>query len=239
MRFHLVLLLLCLQIVSTNCASARPTSAPAKTVAKPAIVTAKEWGSKPQPIPADRKHTPRFITIHHAGVLWKGVRPPVEMVRNMQSWGQKEKNWPDLPYHFMIGPDGTIFEGRALEYEPESNTKYPLQGHVGVELIGNFEEQRMSPQQLESLVRLVAHLCDTLQIAPTEIAGHRDRAVNQTTCPGKDLYRYITDGQIQSWVGEILAERTVRVTPREALAGGPTEIVPLTVAATQPAAAGK
>jgi hypothetical protein len=101
-------------------------SAAAK-VAKPALVTREEWGSQPQAIPEARKHTPQFITIHHAGVNWKPGRDPAELVRNMQKWGQREKSWPDLPYHFMIAPDGRIFEARKLEYEPESNTKYDLQ----------------------------------------------------------------------------------------------------------------
>src|SRR6266513_83590 len=81
-------------------------------VQKPPIVSAKEWGSAPQPIPDSRKQTPQYVTIHHAGVLWEAKVPPATFVKNMQSWGQREKKWPDLPYHFLIAPDGTIFEGR-------------------------------------------------------------------------------------------------------------------------------
>src|SRR5213075_877704 len=89
---------------------------------KPPTVTREQWGSQPQPIPDSRRHTPQFITIHHAGVPWKPGRDPADFVRNMQTWGQREKHWPDLPYHFMIAPDGRIFEARPIQYEPESNT---------------------------------------------------------------------------------------------------------------------
>ena len=120
-------------------------AAAAEPAPRPAIVSAAEWGSKPQPIPAARKHTPKFVTIHHAGVLWKAQVTPDVFVRNMQSWGQQEKGWPDLPYHFLIAPDGTMYEGRPLAFEPESNTKYPLAGNIGVEMMGNFEEPASRP----------------------------------------------------------------------------------------------
>src|SRR4051795_8407041 len=84
----------------------------AAVVARPAIVSAEEWGSKPEPIPAERKHVPKFITIHHAGVLYKAGTDPAKSVRDLQAYGQKEKHWPALPYHFLIAPDGRIFAGR-------------------------------------------------------------------------------------------------------------------------------
>src|SRR5215216_3890704 len=95
-----------------------------KKVVRPEIVAGKEWGSKPLAIDASRKHVPKFITIHHAGVLWKAGDDPVKKLQGLQVYGQKEKGWPDVPYHFLIAPDGRIFEGRAAEYEPDTNTSY-------------------------------------------------------------------------------------------------------------------
>ena len=197
-------------------------SAVSADVEKPPIVSAAQWGSTPQPIPEARKHTPKYVTIHHAGVFVKSTTDPAKFVKNMQSWGQRDKKWPDLAYHFLIAPDGRIFEGRSLEYEPESNTKYPLQGHIGVELMGTFDKQRMTPKQLDSLVKLTAWLCQTQHIDPADIAGHNDRAQGQTSCPGADLYRYIKDGKIQSWVTDMLAGKAVEVKELPALPDGPT-----------------
>jgi hypothetical protein len=53
------------------------------------IVTREEWKSNPDPIPDDRKHTPRFITLHHAGVLWTNSQTPEQFIRNMQAWGKR------------------------------------------------------------------------------------------------------------------------------------------------------
>ena len=196
-----------------------------RPVEKPPIVTREQWGSEPQPMPDSRKHVPKYITIHHAGEDWKAGRDPAVYVKNRQKWGQREKGWPDLAYHFLIAPDGRIFEARSTEYEPESNTKYDLQGHIGVELMGNFETQRPSRQQIESCVKLVAWLCQEKKIDPSQIAGHRDRAKDQTVCPGKDFYRYLESGQFVGWVKETLAGKTPQVDPGPPLEGGPTVVV--------------
>lgn len=220
-----------LVLVMIGCATANEktdASAPAtQPVQKPAIVPASDWNSTPDPIGDERKHTPKYITIHHAGVLWTNKATPPTMIKNMQTWGKKEKKWPDVPYHFLIGPDGTIYEGRSLEYEPDTNTKYEVSGHIGVELMGNFEEQRMSEAQLNSLVNVTAWLAQEFKIDPPNIGGHKDAAPDQTTCPGKDLYRYIVDGTIAKWTTAMRAGEQPEIVYREALPDGPMEIITL------------
>jgi len=202
---------------------------------KPAIVSATDWGSKPQPIPDERKQaTLQWITIHHAGETWATKIEPDQFVRNMQAWGQKEKNWPDLPYHFLIAPDGRIFEGRSIAYEPESNTKYGLSGNIGVEMMGNFEVQRPSPQQLQSCVKLVAWLAQEHKIDMEHIRGHKDAAPGQTDCPGKDFFRYLQDGTFRKWVEATMRGETPEVKPGEPLEGGPTVQIPTTRPTSQP-----
>lgn len=214
---------------------------PAKVPRPAKFVSAKDWGSDPDPIPDSRKHTPKYVTLHHAGVLWTNDRDPVEFVRNMQSWGKRRPEieppprntyWPDLPYHFLIAPDGKIFEGRSLDYEPESNTKYELAGHIGVELMGNFEEQRPSPAQVESAVRLAAWLVAKHDLKLGAISTHARVANGQTSCPGRDFARYFEDGQFQKWVARVLAGEEPRIELGSPLEGGPTELITETKSAT-------
>ena len=214
-------LLICSLLSVASVASAQTTK-PSPRVEKPPIVSAKEWDSAPQPIPESRKHTPKYITIHHAGVFVRSTTDPAKFVKNMQSWGQREKKWPDLAYHFLIAPDGRIFEGRDIAYEGETNTKYPLRDQVQVELMGDFTKQRMSPKQLNSLVKLTSWLCAEYSIDPILMGGHNDRAPRQTSCPGTDLYRYIQDGQLTKWVGAIVKGQPANVKERPALPDGPT-----------------
>lgn len=192
------------------------------------MVSRAQWGSKPMPIPESRRQVPAWVTLHHAGVVWK-VGDPAEFVRRMQSWGQNRPKlekppmdtfWPDLPYHFLIAPDGRIFEGRPVEYEPESNTAYDLKGNIGVELMGDFNFQRPSPAQLRAAAALTAWLLAEHEIGLDHVRGHRDAAPGQTDCPGKDLYRYLEDGSFKAWV------RGADVRPGPALPGGPAVVVP-------------
>jgi hypothetical protein len=204
---------------------------PPPPVEKPTIITAQEWGSEPDPIPDDRRHRPRFITIHHAGVTWTEDDEPVRRLRGLQAWGKRDRNWPDIPYHFMIAPDGRVFEGRSLEYEPETNTNYDVRGHIGVHLWGNFGEQRVSREQLESAVRLIAWLSQEHEIPTETIRGHMDHA--STGCPGKDLYRYIEQSLVRQWVDQALAGEDPDVELLPPLPDGPLEMIPQP-AATRP-----
>lgn len=223
--------LLAVNMVCPNVASlaVAKVSLPGK-VSAPPIVTGAQWGSKPRPIPDSRKQVPVWITIHHAGEIWKAGQDPAQFVRNMQIFGQnrpfKEKPprntyWPDLPYHFLIAPDGRIFEGRPIQYEPESNTKYPLKGNICVEMMGDFNVQRPSVAQLRSCVHLTAWLRDKYHIDNAHVRTHEDAAPGQTDCPGKDFYRYFLDGQFKRWVNASMDGHSPEVIPGPALKGGP------------------
>lgn len=219
------------------------TTAVAQNAAPPPVprperyVTREAWGSMPDPIPATRKHTPKWITIHHAGVLWTNTSTPEMSIRNLQAYGKKRPQiekpprntyWPDLPYHFLIAPDGRIFEGRPIEYEPETNTMYSLAGNVGVELMGDFEKQRPSPAQLDSVVRLTAWLMRQHKIEIEQVRTHRDAAPGQTTCPGRDFYRYFLDGHFRKWVNAVLRAEDPKIDPGPPLPAeppGPTEVI--------------
>ena len=218
---------LCLaMLLLVSCATAaHGDKSKAQKVERPPIVPASAWESTPQPMADSRKHTPKYVTIHHAGVEYKIGTDPVKFVKNMQIWGQRDKNWPDVPYHFLIAPDGRIIEGRSMEYEPDTNTRYELQGHIGVEMMGSFQSQRVSPQQLDSIVKLVAWICQKYNIPLDAIAGHNDVAPKQTTCPGKDFYRYLEDGQFKKWVKLTMEGKDPKIDPGPPLPGGPTVIV--------------
>jgi hypothetical protein len=221
MRIHAALLSL---LIATICFADG-------TAVKPDITTREQWGSKPDPIPDSRKQVPVWITIHHAGELWTNKHPAVEFVRNMQTWGKKRPQleqpprntyWPDLPYHFLIAPDGEIFEGRDIQYEPESNTNYSVNGNIGIEMMGNFEAQRPSLAQVKSCVKLTAWLSQQYKISSDHIRTHRDAAPGQTTCPGADFYRYIQSGDFLKWVAQAAEGKDPQIDLGPPLPKGPT-----------------
>lgn len=101
------------------------------------------------------------------------------------------KGWPGIGYHFMIDKAGTIFKCNSIDvvcYNVENqNTKT-----IGICLIGNFEKQKPTPEQIASLKWLIDALRGVVGELP--IFGHQDKKA--TTCPGKYLYRLIVDNEI-------------------------------------------
>ena len=69
--------------------------------------------------------------------------------------------------------------------------------------MGNFEEQEVSEEQLESLINLIAYCCGRYQISAGTIASHKDYS-NQTVCPGKNLYQYLENNYIKNEVKKII-----------------------------------
>ncbi len=184
-----------LLIAATAIALLFPTAAQAQ----PAITPAAAWGSTPKPFPDRMRQTPKLIVLHHEGVAWKPGTDPKSKLKKLQTWGLAEKGWLDVPYHYAIAPDGQILEGPDIHYRPDSNTNYNLDGVLNVELMGNFETDKVTPDQLESLVSLLAYLCQEYGIDPDSLTSHRLQAPGQTVCPGEHLQRYL-DGPLKDWV---------------------------------------
>lgn len=178
--------------------------------AQPAqFVPRQQWGSEPAEISDELLHEPERITLHHSGVLWKEGDDAFKKIKALQSWGQREKHWPDLPYHFLIDPEGRVFEGRELRYRPESNTDYELRGVVNVHLWGDFEQQSVTLAQLRATVELLAWLRQTRGLE--KLQTHRQAAPGQTTCPGRDLVRYLEEGLLQRWIEQSCDGQTPQV----------------------------
>lgn len=168
----------------------------------PTIIPRSDWNAlAPRPY---TKQTPSRFTIHHSAVVFDRDRDAAQHIANTQSWGMGEaRNWADIPYHFIIAPNGDIFEGRDPFTEGESNTSYDTAGHLQINLLGNFNEQDPTEEQLQSLVRLIAWAHEKYDIPTATIKAHRDFA--QTACPGEGLYRLVEEGTIREKAENLIA----------------------------------
>jgi hypothetical protein len=158
------------------------------------ILPRSAWNAlEPRPF---RSHIPSRITVHHEGTKLEITDDAAKKIRNIQSWGMgKDRNWADIPYHFLVAPDGTIYEGRNVFTVGETATEYDPAGHLLITCLGNLEVQEVPALQLESLVKLIAYTSKKYKIDISTLATHRDHSA-QTTCPGKNLYAYFQDGTI-------------------------------------------
>jgi hypothetical protein len=182
-----------------NCSSAKKMS---ETIPAITIVPRSGWNATdPKPY---KEHVPVKITIHHEGTKLEMKDDAAKKIMNIQRWGMgPDRNWADIPYHFLIAPDGTIYQGRNVYTAGETATEYDPSGHLLITCLGNLEQQEVPEQQLSSLIKLIAYCCKKYKLPLETLASHRDHST-QTTCPGKNLYQYLQNGYIKKEVKKLL-----------------------------------
>lgn len=141
----------------------------------------------------ERKST-EVIVIHHAGFPDGDKDSSAEEIHKFH---QEVNGWAGIGYHYVIRKDGTIEQGRkplaigAHAYQHNKNS-------VGICVAGNFELVKVPTVQMDSLKLLTAWLCHKYKLNPMQkgvIVGHRD--LNDTSCPGNNLYKKI--GEIKRY----------------------------------------
>ena len=145
-------------------------------------------------------HRITHVTLHHTGSP-EPLRPtddPREKLRGLQSWGARDRNWWDVPYHYLIDLEGRIYEGRDYHFMGETNTTYDPEGHFLISIIGNYARQEPTQAQLESIADLMAWALSEFDLPIDRIGGHYNYA--ETTCPGKELRKYLEDGTFRRMV---------------------------------------
>ncbi|HEY0590348.1 MAG TPA: N-acetylmuramoyl-L-alanine amidase, partial [Thermoanaerobaculia bacterium] len=118
-------------------------------------------------------------------------------------------NWDDIGYHWLIDPNGVIYEGRAggdgvIGAHFSCRNSYT----AGIALLGTFTSVKPTDAALASLTRLAGEVTARWGIDPgafvyhtpsklnlQTISGHRDGNVGDTCtvteCPGDMLYSYL------------------------------------------------
>ncbi len=117
----------------------------------------------------------QHLVIHHSAV------PPSVGPQNIASYHVKRRDWPGIGYHFLVGEDGAIYQGNALE-----TVSYHAAGintpSVGICILGSFMKEVPPPAQLRAGAHLTAWLMQELDIAPDSVRGHKE--FMDTRCPG-------------------------------------------------------
>lgn len=175
--------------------------------AMPPVIAVDAWGGS---APADANAAPpqriTHITLHHQGETWQKGADVAAYLRRLQQWSRLSKRWADIPYHYVIAPDGRIYAARPEGRAGDTNTEYDPRGHALIMVLGNFEEVKPNAAQLGAVVDLMAGLAATHGLAVETIASHKDYSA-QTVCPGANLYPYVASGWLRRAVAARLAGR--------------------------------
>ena len=81
------------------------------------------------------------------------VLSKIECIRRVQAIQNFYKALSDVPYNFLIGDDGNVYEGRGFTYQGEIVSKNFFDAYhesIIVAFIGNFSSKQPSEEQLES-----------------------------------------------------------------------------------------
>jgi N-acetylmuramoyl-L-alanine amidase len=129
----------------------------------------------------------KYIVIHHTAT---DVGKAYLINRSHQDRGF----WNGLGYHFLID-NGTLGKGDGqIEVAPrwikqQSGAHCNVAGMnekgIGIALVGNFNGEVPTANQLQSLNYLLKTLSQYYHIPATSIIGHRDAPGAATECPGK------------------------------------------------------
>ncbi|MCX5786142.1 MAG: peptidoglycan recognition family protein [Elusimicrobia bacterium] len=134
-------------------------------------------------------HSPVIFTIHHtAGHYPKNYSEAVAEIQFIQDYHQNAKGWIDIGYHFLISPQGDIFEGRPIGVVG-AHVLYRNPGNVGVSIMGNYHPPAstpVTPEIVSSFVTLGRYMKDTYAVSVSSFYAHRE--IGQTDCPGDGLY---------------------------------------------------
>lgn len=133
------------------------------------------WRAYDQPL----NQVLRTLVVHHSAL------PVSDGPREIQNLHQFQRGYADIGYHFLLDPQGALYEGRAIGVRGAHVGGFNT-GSVGACLLGNFERIEPTAAQIASLATLAGALRDAYRI--THLADHRDFQPSVTLCPGAHLW---------------------------------------------------
>ncbi|XP_026759330.2 peptidoglycan-recognition protein SC1a/b-like isoform X2 [Galleria mellonella] len=118
-------------------------------------------------------------------------------IRNIQSWYLREYNY-DIPYNFLVGNDGRIYEGRGWGIVG-AHTKFYNRCSVGIGFIGDYREDagtqhtKVTQLQVNRTLMFLEASVEEGHLDPNYVVmGAKD--LQSTESPGANLYK-----AIQQW----------------------------------------
>jgi N-acetylmuramoyl-L-alanine amidase-like protein len=136
----------------------------------------------------DRMTAIQDITVHHDGMDPFRDTDRGDIAEHLESIRQlhRRKGWGDIGYHFAVDPAGRVWEARPLQYQG-AHVKDHNPGNIGIVVLGNYELQYPSDQQLSGLRGLLVSLMSVYAVPVARVHSHREWGGAVTACPGRSL----------------------------------------------------
>lgn len=139
----------------------------------------------------------RRITVHHSGIVSGHVRSEGDAARMLESIrrGHVGQQWADIGYHYIIDPQGRVWEGRPVRLQG-AHVKFNNEHNLGVMLMGNFDLERPTPRAIATLDAFVTEQMQRFNVAVRRSADEQSgvfthQELMPTACPGRNLQTYM------------------------------------------------
>nr|CAD7447742.1 unnamed protein product [Timema bartmani] len=158
-----------------------------------AIVKRSSWGARTADLPSELRipHTPvdYIIIIHTNTTICNTSASCVNQMRALQNNSMNKKHLFDIPYNFLIGGDGNVYEGRGFEIQGAFVPKWNIKS-FGLAFIGDFENLKPPKAQLDAAKLFLNYSVNSGQLYSNyNLIGHKQ--VAKTQSPGRQLFEII------------------------------------------------
>lgn len=162
------------------------------------IIRRAEWRAR---APKRRLEIPTptpELWLHHSVTGASGDLAAI--VRQIQAYHMDSKGWSDIAYSFLVGPDGSIYEGRGAGVAGGHTEGHNKISHA-ICAIGNYDSLWPPTAMLDAIAWLVAH-GHAQGWWPAQITGgHRQASGASTACPGRHLMTALPDINAKALAG--------------------------------------
>ena len=146
----------------------------------------------------------KWVTIHHDGLDSPMTETSMDASAARIEWircGHRGRGFSDIGYHYVIDRDGRVWEGRNLRWQGAHVSKHNEQ-NIGILVMGNFDIQKPSQQQLDGTRLHVRKLLAQYKLSRGRVLTHREWAGAKTACPGKHLQAAVDEARRKNtWWG--------------------------------------
>jgi len=172
------------------------------TLQKIGVVSRSEWGARATQCSTPETDWYRMAVHHTAGPQTSGGSVAA-VLRSLQAYEQDAGEYCDLPYQFMVGFDGSVYEGRPLTLYSGATGGGNNDGNLAVCFVGCYHpsgcpggvSHQATDEMFAGAHLLIQTLARVHDIPTTSdaIRGHRDWPGNSTACPGDFVYPHLGD----------------------------------------------
>lgn len=160
----------------------------------PEIIPRGGWSARtPRFVPVLPIRPAPLVVIHPANVApCTNQAACSEAIRNIQTFQMEVNGWPDISYHFLIGADYRIYEGRGWGRVGENVENFTNQA-INIAYLGRFAVDPPSERATELLDSLIA--CGIAQgsLAPDVVVAAQCQVIPRiASCERSTIFNWIT-----------------------------------------------